>query len=57
MYICHHFPRERTREMEGVCGVYVDVDNSCIFTNRSLVDYILDSSAWSIITYLALKYC
>ena len=57
MYICRHFPRERTMEMEGVCRVYVVVRNGWICTNRSLVEYVLDSSARGITTYLALKYC
>ena len=30
MYICRHFPCERTMEMEDVCGVYVAIGNSCI---------------------------
>ena len=57
MYICHYFPRGCTREMEGVSRIYVAVGNSLIFTTRSLVVYVLDSSAQSITTYLALKYC
>ena len=57
MYIFRHFPCERTMEMEGVCGVYVTIDNSCNFTNRSLVEYVLDSSARGITTYLDFKYC
>ena len=57
MYICRHFPRERTMEMEGVGRVYVAAGNGYICTNRSLVEYVLDSSAWGITTYLALKYC
>ena len=57
MYICRHFPCERTMGMEGVCRVYVAVGNGWICTNRSLVEYVLDSSAWGITTYLALKYC
>ena len=57
MYICRHFPRERTMETEGVCRVYVVVGNGWICTNRSLVEYVLDSSARGITTYLALKYC
>ena len=57
MYVCRHFPCERTMGMEGVCRVYVAISNSFIFINRSLVEYVLDSSAWGITTYLALKYC
>ena len=34
MYICRHFPRERTMEMEGVCRVYVAIGNGCIFTKQ-----------------------
>ena len=57
MYICHHFPRGRTREVEGVCRMYVAIGNSIIFTIRSLLEYVPDSSTWGITTYLALKYC
>ena len=57
MYICCHFPRGRTRKMEGVRRIYVAMGNSLIFTTRSLVEYVLDSSARGITTYLALKYC
>ena len=57
MYICRHFSHEHTMEMEGVCRVYVVVSNGWICTNRSLVEYVLDSSTRGITTYLALKYC
>ena len=57
MNICHHFPRKRTMEMEGICRVYVAIGNSCILKNRSLVEYVLNSSAQGITTYLALNYC
>ena len=57
MYIFHHFPHGCTREMEGVCRVYVVIFNSLIFTIRNLVEYVHDSSAPGITTYLALKYC
>ena len=57
MYICCHFPRGSTREMEGVRRIYVAIGNSFIFTNRSLVEYVLDSSTRGITTYLALIYC
>ena len=57
MDICRHFPREHTMGMEGVCRVYVAVGNGCICTNRSLVEYVLNSSTQGITNYLALKYC
>ena len=36
MYICRHFPREHTMEMEGVCRVYVAVSNNSICTKQKL---------------------
>ena len=57
MYICRHFPRGCTREMEGIHRVCVAIGNNFIFTNRRLVEYVLDSSTRGITTYLALKYC
>ena len=57
MYICRHFPRECTIEMDVVCRVYDAVGNGCICTNGILVEYVLDSSTRGIKTYLSLKYC
>lgn len=56
MFIGRHFPHGCNREMVGVCRIYFAISNSLIFTTRSLVEYVLDSSAQGIPTYLALKY-
>ena len=54
MYICRHFPRGCIKEVEGVRRVYVAIGNGIIFTTRSLVEYILNSKAQGITTYLVL---
>ena len=41
----------------SVCRIYVAISNSIIFTSKSLVEYVLDSSARGIATYLAFNYC
>ena len=43
--------------IEGYAVYMLTSGDSMVFTNRSLVEYVLDSSARGITTYLALKYC